>query len=312
MSKTKGIAFTVSQARIPREMLTMALRTIETEKGICREMGIPYVIIPVDLIRVPQSGSQLKIQEEVKNRYSGEGLMPQVLPSLKERQFLLRSLPRFSIVALEAIEHYQGQNFVSIEGFNRNTRWPNHVSDDFLNRKVGIIRVSDLPSQVGSYGLGGKVFAKLLNKPYEGWGVVANLDEMLSMQENGIPYNSRSGGRELYPVTPESEILVSQPIEIASDNKGTLEYRAWILDNQIVAVTRYNDMDDTNIPDKIKTFFAQFANQNADKLLGTYSADAAILTNSKVALVEVHPITEVGSNDTVSRQLFQAYITNSN
>jgi hypothetical protein len=87
--------------------------------------------------------------------------------------------------------------------------------------------------------------------------------------------------------------MLSEVINIRSDDLKTLEYRAFIVDGQVSSISRYVDYEETTTPDSVVSHAREFAKSFKDKLPTVYVADFAE-TDKGVELVELNPYENSG------------------
>jgi hypothetical protein len=109
-------------------------------------------------------------------------------------------------------------------------RWPEVVPFDMTQRRVGIITGANLRASVAPYAdSAGRIFLKSLHKNWHGLGGT-DFDGLMEATQGALYYLDES-----------DKLIVSEPLDINRDALGTLEWRFFVLDGEVVCGSRQSD-----------------------------------------------------------------------
>lgn len=307
---TKAFLFVTERTPISRKLQSSWIRMIEDEIEACKEYKIPHFAIPVPLeMRTdPLTEDDLQVIVE-KNRK--DGLLMKVVDTLEGYHLLPRNPRGCTQIIVDEIREYGGTSEVNAEELSRVEHWPEYIDMRWTQRKLNVIQMKQLPKEAGKYAIDGKVFAKQArNQRDAGHGIVMPLHEVLKAEECGLPYEGRNllgevSDRRLR-LSKTDTLIISQPVSMSSDSQGTLEYRAWIMNNEVTVLTRYGKPEQTNVPQDVRTWARLFAEYNHVRMPPHYVVDIGRTTDRGLVLVEINSITEAGDT---TKEIFRKIVT---
>jgi len=284
----------------------------QNEVDLCKNRDIPYFLINVLPFEQP-SQANTKIMQMVKR---GTWYLPQPITSLERYNIFLRSWLAHTPYALDAIRNLKGHNELDEDSLQIVFNWPMHVSREYTNRDISLLTLSQLKSSAEHYAKDGLVFVKTREKPGSGHGhgVIMTIDQALQAETLGLPYcDSWVNKRRLQKLDGQSTLIVSQPMDLARDELGTVEYRGWVFNQNLVAISRYAHPENTNVPPAVVSFAEQFSKAHNSRLPRHYVLDLCQTTNGKVCVVEINDIMSAGNtNKLIFGKILDAYFTNGN
>jgi len=274
----------------------------EEEVELCRKRKIPYFVVPIDIFGNKGTVPKIEICSQIP---AGLGFLPRPVESLAGYDVLCRGYFSTREGTLDLIPKMGGVNVIGIDEMNLTENWPNFVFPEFTKRKVGTVRVSDLAKYIPNYSLDGKIFVKEKVKGQLGHGGVIDLKQALQIPQIGVPYTggffASEGEVEYAEVSPDSEVILSEPVNFKGDEKKNLEYRCWIANNQFVAASRYAYPQDQNIPSEVSDITHDFVKAHIGRLPPYYVADFGITSDRGVVLVELNDFMCAGNT---SKEIF--------
>jgi hypothetical protein len=285
-----------------------------------KRLGMPYFIIPIpNKTDTVESHNDLQLGSE-KNKDYWRPLSHIVDPveSLEGYEVLLRSFLGGNLTrcSLDKIEHLGGRNAVTKADMDVVERWPNHILPEAVQRRIRAVKASDLQSVVGDYAIEGRVFAKTAVKEFQGNGIVMDADEFLvDVAKSRLPYRGiiTEIGKEprigtLYSeITPDTEIIISQPMSLQSDDKGTMEYRTWVVNGRVAVIDRYLKGVVEKPPAEVAKFAEFFVKNHSSRLPAHYVVDIGLSENRPV-VIEMGTIMESGgTNNRIFRRILRTY-----
>lgn len=293
---------------VSRELMDITTSGRADEVDFCERSGVPYFVIPI----VPytnQTRENTKVKQ-LKKFGNLPNLVAAPVKSLKGYDILLRSWVQQTPFALDAIEDLGGRNVITRDMFDVVNNWPSHVLPEYVNREIGMGTFSQLSSRLDDYAIDGKVFVKTREKIRDGWGILTSVERVLAAGPDALPYLNKSSREEsTLALSPDTELIVSQPLEMLAGSDGrTEEYRMWVFNGEVVAATRYGLPDDTNIPSDVVAFAGDFVKAHTDKLPRHYVLDAGRTNGNGVVAVELNDIACSGNtNDGVFGAILTSY-----
>ena len=136
-----------------------------------------------------------------------------------------------------------------------------------------------------------------------------SLEDLNNALEKGLPY--KSDIKDRISLTPETELILSQPLCFQKDDIDTLEWRTWIVNSEIGVITRYAHPEIIfPIPDSVTAFAVQFAGMHKGILPKHYVLDIGQTTDRDEVVVKLNSIVE---SECTNREMFKdiarAYIS---
>ncbi|MBI2138027.1 ATP-grasp domain-containing protein [Candidatus Woesearchaeota archaeon] len=308
-------------AYIAYSRLSPIQREREDEIATIKGLEIPFTYIPLTPLRGPGQ-EHLKIVEEYKP-HGMPGYFPREITSLEGHAVFPRSFIGFTRLVLEAIVKIGGQPIVSLNEFNRQQRWPELVSEEYLKREMAITTVEHLPEMAPQYASDGAVFVKLLEKSIRlnhlpNHGAVAQLEAVVSAEQKGIPFQRKPGAGlgtfekdDFIAVSPQDEVILSNPLHLQLDDSksGTLEYRFWVFDGEVIAYSRYGGPSEGFIPDAVHLFAHKFIESHKNRIGPHYVLDVGQTTDRGEAVIEINDVMEAGgTSKNITTWLFEAFL----
>ncbi len=293
-STKKAIGFVKVPFLLSRESQTPIERDTNDAIEVCRAEGIKYFGIPIMPYR-EINPEEVQIEEYVQWKTLPH-LIPRKVQSLEGITVFLRSWAHAVPSALNAITAIGGKNELSMADHNRVLAWPSHVGADYTHRRVGIMPLSEVAQSADQYALQGDVFIKTADKLLHGHGTVVQLEEVLRTAPREIPYLcDLDNTRKVAPLGPETPIILSQPISFEKDSDGSLEYRVWIFNRNVLVAHRYGDPGNLAVPEMIKQFSQSFVESHKEKFPAHYVLDVGIANKVGPVVVEMNDITYSGN-----------------
>jgi len=231
--------------------------------------------------------------------------------SLAGYRILLRSFLGHIPLALKSIADLGGENALGVEDMQVTDCWPLYVEHGAVKREVGIAKASELRTAAQRYCIDNRVFVKTARKCPDGHGTVAAIGEVMKTDKNGLPYRvgfGPDGKMGFMKVKPDTDIILSQPISLDRDDSETKEYRTWVIDNGVAAITRYGRPDDSDVPQAALGFAKDFAGKHAGKLPKHYVVDIGLAYDLGPVVIELNDLMAAGStNKEIFMKIFNAY-----
>ena len=289
----KAFCFMVPNIDGLEEMIPLA-KERQTEISSCRELGMPYFLIPADLFDLSKSDLALKT-EKIASLSGRTFSVKKPVESLEGYRVLSRLWPKYVSRALDVITGAGGVNELSHEDFRQAFDWPKYVDPSFLNRKLGIVTASQLGSLVSQYAIDGKVFVKTKVKMLSEKPVIATLEELANVLETGLPSKRLDINKQVCKeVEPTTEIIISEPIPILRDEKGRpYEHRVWVVNNSVSGICSYEHQ----LPSDVKQFAYDFVEAHKGRLPKHSVFDIAQTQDRGNVLVEVNDFMCSGNHD---------------
>ncbi len=257
--------------------------------NLCIERGIPYFVMEVSPFGVPNSPFPVVTYKSKLNKTTRR------VESLEDHLIFVRSLMFHVPGALDTVEKLNGVNEVSAEDNKLVYDWPKYVREQYTGRRVSVAQSIALDDSLDDYAMDGKVFAKTKNKIKYGNGVVMSVDEFKARSTQGLPYWSMdSHSRETLEIRPETELIVSQPVEFKRSTEDSFEYRAWIFNEEVIAIYGY-DGTPKQVPEQIRTFADEFVRAHTEPMPKHYVIDVGLTQGDKPILVEANDIVSAGN-----------------
>ena len=273
---------------------------------ICKEQGVSYFVVPTMPFREIHQ-DEVKIKKELKLK-GLPGVLPTDVDSLKGFNIFLRSWAYPTTFALKAIEAIGGRNELSLADHARALEWPNYVDSSFTQRDIGLMTGADIKKLAGRYAIDGNVFVKTADKKSYGHGIVASIDEVVEKAPHGIPYLSDERKMDTAKIEPATQVILSQPISFKADAKGNKEYRVWVFNKKVLAVRRYGNPEDTDVPGETALFTGRFVEAHADRLPAHYVVDVGLANKLGPVVVEINDIMSAGNlSPDIYRKILDAY-----
>jgi hypothetical protein len=102
-------------------------------------------------------------------------------------------------------------------------------------------------------------------------------------------------GYEIEMMGPSTEVLISEAIPLATDQKGKLEYRCFVVANKVSSISRHLDYDTGYaIPECISDFAGSFVDAHRSRLPACYVLDVAETTDRGPVVIELNGIVASG------------------
>ena len=276
----------------------------DIEMQVCKELDVPYFLITADIFNEQDSEMQI-MKPKFINLGGRVHIMKQSVESLEGYNLLSRLWPAYVSRALEAITQIGGKNELTFENFQQTGNWPRYVESRFLNRKLGIVTASQLESAVGEYAVNGMVFVKTKTKLLSEKPVIASVDELTNVLENGLPSRRLDIGKKVYKkVEPVTELILSEPISIAKNERGNFcEYRFWVVNDSVIWGYDYEIQED------VMDFAHDFVNTHKGKIPKHLVFDIAKTVDRGNVLIEVNDFMCSGStNQNLFKKIIEAYV----
>ena len=234
-------------------------RTLEIEA--CREMCVPcfFILDSEDsrLVHVSGQGGQSPYR-----KHTLYDATRQPVASLAGYEVLVRASVGHEKTCLKFVEEKGGVNVADWPSQALTLEWYKHVQPEFLKRKFAWYPMDGVFSRDLSAfkDEAGRFFCKTNYKALS--GLTDNLVDLLGYSCETMP--------------PSTEIVISEPLEIAADSLGKREYRCFIMRGRVSSISRYIDYNtDYAIPASIEQFSADFVAAYIGKLPGCYVLDVA-------------------------------------
>lgn len=283
-----------SFVHLQRPMVSAALsnklvRDTENCIDLCIERNVPYFVMETSPFNVPKSPFPVVTYKSKLNKTTRR------VESLQDYLIFVRSLMFHVPGALDTVEKLNGVNEVSSEDNELVYDWPKYVDEQYTGRRVRVARSNILDASLDDYTVDGKVFAKTKNKLKYGNGVLMSVDEFMARSTEGLPYWSvDSHSRKTLEINPDTELIISQPVEFQSSNEGKLEYRTWVFNGEVIAIYGY-DGTPTKVPDQVGRFANDFVSTHSESLPRHYVIDIGLTKSDEPILVEANDIVSSGN-----------------
>lgn len=249
------------------------------EIDTCHRMGIPCFLIldtqDTRSIRITGRGSQNTLRKHLLFN-----LERQPVESLSEYKVLARASVGHEKSVLDYIETKGGVNIADWPSQERTLEWYKYVKPEYLKRRLAYFRVAEaLRQDLGEFrDSDGRFFAKTSFKAIS--GLTNSLLDLL--------------GYEVELMPPTAEVIVSELLEILSDERGKREYRCFVVRNDASSISRYIDYKtDYEIPREVEAFAESFVISHQGIVPDCYVLDVAE-TDRGVAVIELNGIVASG------------------
>jgi hypothetical protein len=168
------------------------------------------------------------------------------------------------------------------------TQWADWVKPEFLGRKVGVLTMESVLAGGGRSfrDAAGKIFLKTQEKEIHG---VCRWDRPLDVIEYFC---------EILP--EQTPFIVSEPMEILKDERGTREWRVWMVRGVPTSCSRYLDYDiDYETPREVAAFAESFGQAHSAVTPAAYVLDIAETPSGPkvIELNEAQASGRYGKND---------------
>lgn len=254
------------------------------ELSYLKEMGLPFLFSKSSRVLGSYFLKDLSFYDSEENS----------VKDLSSYQVLFRSLCGNVYNLINKSEELGAKNLIDSYHEKKVCRWTDFVDDKYKKRKISRFKSKDLFDNKGDidrnlldeFSLDNKVFIKTEKKGHHG---LINLDDIYSVFDIGNNIMVHTG--------PESDILISEPICFNKDEKiesPNLEYRCFIMQDEILNVSRYIDYDiDYDIPLDVINFVDNFIANNPNFCF-SYVLDVGIDENRGPLVVELNSFQSSG------------------
>lgn len=169
---------------------------------------------------------------------------------------------------IDSIKRHGGVIINNIDNENIIRHWPNYYKTD---RKLEIITGYNLINKVDELinKYGNKVFLKTLSKSYNG---ILDLNSLKN--SNTLIY-------KVLQYYLNDEFIISEIIDIDKDNIGNKEYRVFVLNNQILSISRCTEICLHSIEEEVYNKALEIVDKLKDTgFLNTYVMDLCMYNNN--------------------------------
>lgn len=198
--------------------------------------------------------------------------------NIKDKNILVRSGVFEYPKLLEAVISHGGNSITKVDDYELVNNWPNYIK---TKRKVMLLKGSEIinnPSIIKDNFDDIQVFFKTKIKNYSG---IVNISKF---------YELNNGFYKALCEHKDDDFIVSDVLDIKTDASGELEYRAFIIDGQIMNISRRHDylicQNPEEIVAKAKEVVRDLSNTEFPK---SYVLDLFV-TNDGIDVLECNPI----------------------
>ncbi len=285
----KAIAFFVHEdntSEEPDRKILFPHPDMEEEMNVCLKESFPFFYL------ISKDGRKMLSSHGYQDPFSKVQVVNQngeLMSSLTGVTLLLRSTGDNIRRCIEVIKAIGGVPLISWEEEREVERWYEGISPQFLKRGMSVFPSSKFgeiwfnqPERVKIHEREGQMFIKgthkgsltgLVTSERDIWDIVLH-SEIMNL---------------------DSDILVSDPLDIIKDAGGNKEYRAFVILGKIANVSRYIDRGiDHEIPKEIISFANAFVDAHRNTLPHSYVVDMALDLSRGPVVIELNTISASG------------------
>lgn len=293
MSRTKARAF----FRDPNFDYLELQRKKMLEARIAEEEGVPAFFFEADWVEKGELHPDQKRIRSLPIRIMRSGTQ---VKSLKKYELLVSSFLGYQGRFYSEIRKLDGLCNLDERDELACALWPRVVEPEFVRRKVGVVLAEEIANIASYCSEDGVVFAKKVNKTYDGWGKVIPVEDARCALEDGLSYKDRHlpNSKMVVKLHPEDLVLVSEPVEFLRANENTQEYRIWVMNHVPVSITDYHFPDGFCSRNELVDFAERFTQAHNQVLPNHYVLDVGMTLKDdelRPVVVEVNSFCEVGN-----------------
>lgn len=193
---------------------------------------------------------------------------------LSEKRIFVRGDVSSSIRGIKKVIDMGGSPICSLDELEILYRWYNVYE---TKRPMNEITLGELRENFDSYKENfGTLFAKT---------VIKGVSTVGDYSHEFFPYEENA----------ELPLLISKAVKIDTDNLGNLEFRAFVVDNSVISISRYLDYEKHSIPTNVTYFVDNLVETMKFKNFpGSYVVDVMIYNGGEIDVVEFNGINGSG------------------
>jgi len=214
---------------------------------------------------------------------------------IKGKSILGRSMMHDELIA-KIIEH-GGKSLCEVGDFDRTCQWWKTVDVD---RNIKETTFKEIVGSAKSYKEGDKIFVKTIRKTQLAGvciiknGVWHHVEDNVRLTDFNV-HTKLGHDHKWMDCDPDEPMLTADALELVGEVEGLkTEWRAFVVNNELVALNRYDHM---YLPctDKEKiSFFENAAKRYKGKLPASYCVDAMETKGGTLVITEFNPIAYAG------------------
>jgi len=210
-------------------------------------------------------------------------------------------LPKTSIqltkYLIDKISEFGGISLSSLDDCKTISRWFEHISigRDIKNLTYGEFN-DNMEKYVAEFGIDNRVFFKTVQKG------ISDVCKMVHLpfgdgKPQPILFDSTMHQHKFWSLKKDHEILITKPVTIRKDEHGKREWRVFVINDEMVSISRFNDY---NI--EVEPYVQDYANLKIGQIKGnlpsTYCVDIFEFTDEqgilKIGICELNEIIASG------------------
>lgn len=171
------------------------------------------------------------------------------------------------------------------------TNWASILPEEIIKRKIEVYKVIDLEYSENFNNIINKFVKKRTDKFHiktvsKHWSMVTSLKEWF---DDGIGEYKLCYGLEDY------KIQISEYKDLKRDNHGTIEFRAFVIDNKIKGISRYTDYEDPKeYKDEAIGYTKEIISKVKNYLPSSYALDVGLTTSGEWIIIEFNSLESSG------------------
>lgn len=189
---------------------------------------------------------------------------------------------------IEAITKHNGNSLITIEEYEKTLNWPNYIKTSRKNILISGKKIIENPQYIIDIFGNNQIFFKTKFKNYS---QIINIKDLLDQNSALI---------KTITIHQDEDFIISDVVEIIEDTHGPREYRAFVVNNEIINISRVNDylleQIDTNIINKL---YEIVYNLQKSTFPNSYVIDIFEYKNTKgeiqIDILECNPIIASGT-----------------
>lgn len=150
------------------------------------------------------------------------------------------------------------------------TDWVNYIKPEFLKRKVGEFKLSDVTDDESTFEGITKMERETLSKYADKNGDLfiktyfKKSSGIINIANDRMPGMMKLFGYAMETMSPGTKFIASEKMDISKDEHGTKEYRCYVVCGKVNSLSRYVDNNIVNIPDCVYSFSKKFVLAHSD------------------------------------------------
>lgn len=206
---------------------------------------------------------------------------------IKDKKIFPRTGVFESKTLMDAIIRHKGHSLVTSEDYDKTINWPNYIKTKRNKIIISGREILENPSQITKVFGNNQVFFKTKEK---------NFAEIVEISEI---IKSESALSKAIKEHLDEEFIISDVVSIEQDQHGLLEYRAFVVNNQIMNISRVSSYLLSTVPGEIvEKLNNVISNLKETDFPKSYVIDCFIYKNElgikEIDILECNPIVTSG------------------